>query len=218
MADKVHRLEDTQPSLTLGDVMVLLVGNDRAQEVLERMKRGIVRGMGNIAQEIVRSALQPVPASPVQPGRGPAILRQPTSTRLQGEIDELRGLGDAQRIQALQELVTREVDKLPQEHRAAFLANMYRQLAPTAEQTGSGLSVVRFDLIHRGEVGENPPIPGQSNATWKDTFDWYYRVPRYKCPNLIALAELITMEYGTVRNQHRRYTAQYGEQPKGKNG
>ncbi len=164
---------------------------------------------------------------------GPEIIITPPRPRYREIVEELKTLPDNQRMDALQELAAAEVERLPQERRIDFLAGLYRQVAPESEKLESGLSVVYFhhEIHHHhyhegqpatvaqtgpgaGELPDLPPIPGQNEATWDDTFDWYYRAGREKCSNLKHLAQLLMMAEGTVYNNHNWYKAQYGEKPR----
>lgn len=62
------------------------------------------------------------------------------------------------------------------------------------------------------KVGERGavPIPGVNGATWDDTFTWY-AANRDTCRTLRDLAGCINAAYGTVKNKHAEYRAQYGD-------
>ncbi|MBX2997778.1 MAG: hypothetical protein KF893_04655 [Caldilineaceae bacterium] len=161
------------------------------------------------------------------PQSSAAIVRKPRHREL---VDELSALPDNERMAALHEWTAAEAERLPDKQRAAFLMELFKRVAPSSERTQSGLFVAHFEVHHHHHYGvpiaqagpgalsdgdklltATPPIPGQNGATWDDTFDWYYRAGRKKCPSLKHLAQLLGVAVGTVYNKHTLYKAQYGE-------
>lgn len=98
-----------------------------------------------------------------------------------------------------------EVKAMLKKH--GFLDSTADKATEQTRQETEGLPIPEGDEL----LTDMPPIPGQNGATWDDTFDWYYRVGRGKCPSLKNLAGLIGMEEGTVYNNHSKYKAQYEE-------
>lgn len=70
-------------------------------------------------------------------------------------------------------------------------------------------------LRKKGAIAVNAqsPMPLPDTAGWDALFNWYYSVPRWLCPDLRELSQKVMCAYGTVRNHHSLYVAQYGERP-----
>ena len=58
---------------------------------------------------------------------------------------------------------------------------------------------------------DTPPLPGTDGYTWDDVFDWYYRVPRWKCASVSDLRKIVGKPERTFFRQKEKYEATYGQ-------
>jgi hypothetical protein len=60
---------------------------------------------------------------------------------------------------------------------------------------------------------EKSPVPETEDYTWDDVFDWFYRVPRGRCPTVSDLIGMVGKPERTFYLQKSNYEAEYGQGP-----
>lgn len=74
-----------------------------------------------------------------------------------------------------------------------------------------GLEKRTNDIATIGEISIQPPTPDEDG--WNAVFDWFYRVPRWYCLTLKALARKVSCSESYLKRKHAEYKAEYGERP-----
>jgi len=87
--------------------------------------------------------------------------------------------------------------------------------ADWAQQQEERALTLLAGTVQDAPAGPGEPLPdmpqppgGGAGWTWDDVFDWYYSVPRSRCNGLKCLANMIGMDYRTVKNRHPIYKAE----------